>query len=148
MKIQHLLRSRAALALALVADLLLYAGSQGPFDYSQASFAAALSLLGITFARPIVAVLAPGFLSDAALVAAGKAPVDACLEACKRIARMTKIPRLLTDSGRPNFNVNFYAVDKKGNTGGASIYPSRFAFIDENGPQRARTAHLFESRNG
>jgi len=44
MKTQHLLRSRAALALALVADLLLYAGAHGPFDYSEASFVAALSL--------------------------------------------------------------------------------------------------------
>lgn len=41
---QRLLRSRAALALALVADLLLYAGSHGPYDYSEASFAAAVSL--------------------------------------------------------------------------------------------------------
>lgn len=36
-------RSRAALGLALAADLLLYAGSAGPFDYSQASFEAALA---------------------------------------------------------------------------------------------------------
>lgn len=40
------------------------------------AIAAALSLLGIVFARPIVAALAPGFLGDAALVAAGRMPVD------------------------------------------------------------------------
>jgi hypothetical protein len=37
-------RSRAGLALALAADLLLYAGSPGPYDYTAASFEAALSL--------------------------------------------------------------------------------------------------------
>ena len=37
-------RSRVTLGLALVADLLLYAGSHGPYDYSATSFAAALSL--------------------------------------------------------------------------------------------------------
>jgi len=38
--------------------------------------AALTSLLGIVFAGPIVTVLAPGFLNDAELVAAGKASVD------------------------------------------------------------------------
>jgi hypothetical protein len=41
---KRILRSRGALALALAADLLLYAGSHGPFDYSEASLEAALSL--------------------------------------------------------------------------------------------------------
>lgn len=37
------LRSRFALVLALAADLVLYAGSTGPYDYSAASFEAALA---------------------------------------------------------------------------------------------------------
>ena len=37
------LRSRVALVLALAADLLLYAGSTGPYDYTAASFEAALA---------------------------------------------------------------------------------------------------------
>ena len=44
MNMQRILRSRPALALALVADLLLYAGSHGPYDYSATSFEAAVSL--------------------------------------------------------------------------------------------------------
>lgn len=40
----RLFRSRVALGLALVADLLLFAGSHGPYDYSSSSFEAALSL--------------------------------------------------------------------------------------------------------
>jgi hypothetical protein len=42
-KMLRLLRSRVGLALALLADLLLYAGVHGPYDYSTASFAAALA---------------------------------------------------------------------------------------------------------
>ncbi len=41
-----------------------------------AAAAAALALLGILLARPIVVLLAPGFLGDAAAVAAGRMTVD------------------------------------------------------------------------
>jgi hypothetical protein len=41
---KRLFRSRVALGLALVADLFLFAGSHGPYDYSSASFEAALAL--------------------------------------------------------------------------------------------------------
>lgn len=43
MKMIRLLRSRFGLVLALAADLLLYAGAPGPYDYSPASFEAALA---------------------------------------------------------------------------------------------------------
>ncbi|MDX1648013.1 MAG: hypothetical protein R3304_12775 [Longimicrobiales bacterium] len=39
---KRILRSRVTLALALAADLLLYAGSPGPYDYTESSFEAAL----------------------------------------------------------------------------------------------------------
>jgi hypothetical protein len=42
-KITRLLRSRVGLALALLADLLIYAGSPGPYDYTQASLELALA---------------------------------------------------------------------------------------------------------
>jgi len=53
---------------------------------------------------------------------AGLHPVDACLEACTRIARQTKMKRLLTDDGRPRFDVRFYALNKRGEHGAASIW--------------------------
>ncbi|MSR20095.1 MAG: hypothetical protein EXR91_03845 [Gemmatimonadetes bacterium] len=40
---RRLLRSRAGLALALLADLLLYAGDHGPYDYTASSFEIALA---------------------------------------------------------------------------------------------------------
>ncbi len=58
----------------------------------------------------------------------GKAPEEACLLACKRIANQTKERRLLDDKGRPNFNVDFYAISKNGTYGGAAIWSGpRFA---------------------
>jgi len=76
----------------------------------------------------------------------GMTPTDACLAACKRVAETTKVKRLLTASGRPDFQVNFYAVSVDGVTGGAAIYPSRYARCGENGPERVDSAYLFETR--
>ncbi|MCX6135741.1 MAG: N(4)-(beta-N-acetylglucosaminyl)-L-asparaginase [Ignavibacteriales bacterium] len=52
----------------------------------------------------------------------GKSPEEACLMACKRIASQTKERRLLDAKGRPNFNVNFYAISKNGSYGSAAIW--------------------------
>ena len=43
MNILRLLRSRTGLALVLLADLLVYAGSPGPYDYTNASLEIALA---------------------------------------------------------------------------------------------------------
>ncbi|HEX6133972.1 MAG TPA: N(4)-(beta-N-acetylglucosaminyl)-L-asparaginase [Longimicrobiales bacterium] len=53
---------------------------------------------------------------------AGAKPTDACLEACRRIVRWTVERRLLDEGGRPNFDVAFYAVNKLGEYGSASIW--------------------------
>lgn len=52
----------------------------------------------------------------------GKSPQDACLAACERIVRQTKMKRLLNDDGKPDFDVKFYALNKKGEFGGASLW--------------------------
>lgn len=58
----------------------------------------------------------------------GKSPEEACMMACERISRQTKELRLQDDKERPNFNVNFYAINKKGEYGGAAIWNgSKFA---------------------
>lgn len=74
----------------------------------------------------------------------GKAPVDACLEACKRVAHLTRIPRLRNEKGNPNFQVNFYAVNKAGVTGAAALYPSTHSRMTEKGPEVLDSAYLFE----
>lgn len=67
----------------------------------------------------------------------GRHPKDAGLEACRRIKANTVAARLLNKRGEPNFNVNFYAINKKGEYAGVGIYSQnvRFAVCDEKGPR-------------
>lgn len=55
----------------------------------------------------------------------GDAPTDACLFACRRIDEQTKMKRLRDDRGRLKFNVNFYALNTRGEHGAASIWPGK-----------------------
>jgi N4-(beta-N-acetylglucosaminyl)-L-asparaginase len=72
----------------------------------------------------------------------GLKPTDACLETLKRVVRLTP-PRLLKD-GRPTFNLNFYAVNKRGDFGAASLYPSKFAAHDGKIGSLRDTAYLYQ----
>jgi N4-(beta-N-acetylglucosaminyl)-L-asparaginase len=51
----------------------------------------------------------------------GQSPEQACLEACKRIVDHNVIRRLRDASGRPSFSVSFYAINRNGEYGAASI---------------------------
>ncbi len=59
----------------------------------------------------------------------GMSPTDACLETLRRVMAMTP-PRLLREDGRPTFSLQFYAVNKKGEYGAASLYKARYAVHD------------------
>lgn len=72
----------------------------------------------------------------------GKSPTDAGLETLKRVIALTP-PRLLNPNGRPRYQLNFYALNKKGEVGSASIYPSRYAAYDGTASLRD-TAFLFD----
>lgn len=78
----------------------------------------------------------------------GKHPKDAGLEACRRIQRNTIEKRLLNDRGLPNFNVNFYVLNAKGDYAGVALYAptagSTFAVCDEKGPRLERIEPLLE----
>jgi len=75
----------------------------------------------------------------------GASPTDACLEALRRIVRWTVEPRLLGDDGRPNFNVNFYALNRAGEVGGASIWSgARFAANVDGDAGHRDSAYLFD----
>ena len=73
----------------------------------------------------------------------GMKPTDACLETLKRVVRMTE-SRLLTPDGKPRLQLTFYAVNKRGEFGAASIYPSRFAVHDGTEARFIETAYLLE----
>jgi N4-(beta-N-acetylglucosaminyl)-L-asparaginase len=59
----------------------------------------------------------------------GMKPTDACMETLKRVMAATP-PRLLESNGRPKFDLQFYAVNKLGEFGAASLYPTRYAAHD------------------
>jgi len=65
----------------------------------------------------------------------GKSPEEACLMACKRIVSQTKMKRLLDDKGRPKFNVNFYAINVRGEFGGAAIWSGPRYAVNTGEPQ-------------
>lgn len=77
----------------------------------------------------------------------GMHPKDAGLEACRRIKKNTVEKRLLNSKGNPNFNVNFYALNAKGQFAGTSIYPAgTFAVCTEKGPETLPCEPLLDGK--
>jgi hypothetical protein len=76
----------------------------------------------------------------------GKHPKDAALEACRRVQKNTVEKRLLNSRGLPNFGLNFYVLNNKGEYAGVSLYESTYAVCTENGPQTLPTTPLFEGK--
>lgn len=78
----------------------------------------------------------------------GRHPKDAGMEALKRIKANTVEKRLLNARGEPNFNINFYVVNRKGEYAGVTMYNPReeggaqFAVCDEKGPRLERCEPL------
>ncbi len=73
----------------------------------------------------------------------GMKPADACLETLKRVMATTP-PRLLEPNGRPKFDLQFYAVNKLGEFGAASLYPARYAAHDGSQGGLRDAAFLFQ----
>src|SRR6202171_6212388 len=88
----------------------------------------------------------------------GMHPKDAGLEACKRIKANTVEKRLLNSKGNPNFGINFYIVNAKGEYAGVSMYPaylkestgevvqSTYAVCTERGPETLPCDALLEGK--
>jgi N4-(beta-N-acetylglucosaminyl)-L-asparaginase len=73
----------------------------------------------------------------------GKSPEQALLHVVERVIAMTE-HRLLSDRGRPLFDLDFYAVRKDGTFAGVSCYEgSRFAVCDAAGARLVSSAYLF-----
>lgn len=76
----------------------------------------------------------------------GVHPTDACLTALRRIVDWTVESRLLREDGRPNFNVNYYAVSVEGEHGAAALWSGpRHAVHDGREGRIQDSAYLFES---
>jgi N4-(beta-N-acetylglucosaminyl)-L-asparaginase len=66
----------------------------------------------------------------------GAHPKDAGMTALKRIQANTVAKRLLNSRGLPNFGINFYIVNKKGEHAGVTMYAAGgYAVCDSNGPR-------------
>src|SRR5499427_7263082 len=65
----------------------------------------------------------------------GKTPKDAGMTAIRRIKDLTIQKRLLNEKGLPNFGINFYCLNNKGEHAGVSMYASTYAVCTDNGPQ-------------
>ncbi len=73
----------------------------------------------------------------------GMSPTDACLATLRRAVAMSE-PRLIMADGRPSFNLSFYAVNKAGDFGSASIYPGSYAVEDGSGAGLRDRASLYQ----
>jgi N4-(beta-N-acetylglucosaminyl)-L-asparaginase len=87
------------------------------------------------------------------LMRQGRHPKDACVDVLKRIAQTTREKRLRTPDGRPNFGITFYAVDKKGRAGSASMYAlsatgkhTQYAVADAAGARLEDCAYLYDRK--
>jgi N4-(beta-N-acetylglucosaminyl)-L-asparaginase len=74
----------------------------------------------------------------------GAHPKDAGMEALKRVVANTVEKRLLNDRRLPNFGLNFYILNAKGEYAGVSMYPNKYAVCTEAGPQTLPTEALYE----
>ncbi len=75
----------------------------------------------------------------------GKSPEEACLKACQRIVDHNKMSRLKDENGRPNFGVKFYALNRKGEFGSASLFKSgQMAVHDGKEARLIESAYLYD----
>ncbi len=74
----------------------------------------------------------------------GLSPTDACLETLRRVVAMSE-PRLLDAAGRPKFDLAYYALNKRGDFGAATLFAgASFAVHDGREARVADCAYLFQ----
>jgi N4-(beta-N-acetylglucosaminyl)-L-asparaginase len=79
----------------------------------------------------------------------GAHPKDAGMEVLKRIKNNTVEKRLLNSRGLPNFGINFYILNAKGEFAGVTMYEgASFAMCNENGPQTLKSEALLQGKSG
>ena len=77
----------------------------------------------------------------------GSHPKDAGMEALRRIKANTIEKRLLNSKGNPNFGINFYVINAKGQFAGVTMYPgASFAICNDSGPQTLTCDALLEGK--
>ncbi len=75
----------------------------------------------------------------------GLSPEEACLRVMKRIMENTTEPYLLDSERRPRFNLNFYALNKKGEYAGVALYQGGTYAVHDGRENRIReSAYLLK----
>jgi len=81
----------------------------------------------------------------------GAHPKDAGMEVLRRIKANTIEKRLLNSRGTPNFGINFYALNAKGEYAGVTMYEgsnARYAICNDKGPQTLPCDGLLPGKPG
>jgi N4-(beta-N-acetylglucosaminyl)-L-asparaginase len=93
-------------------------------------------------------ILACGSHSVVENLRRGMSPLDAGLDVLRRILdRARRLPRLLKPDGTPDFNVNFYVLDRKGAYAGCALFSgSYFTVHDGKENRRLESAWLLKRK--
>lgn len=93
-------------------------------------------------------ILNCGSFQVVSFMAQGLSPEEACLKTLEKIAQKTKFqPHLLDSDGLPRFGLNFYAVNKKGEFGSASMWSgARYAIHDGRENRLREAAYLYKRK--
>jgi N4-(beta-N-acetylglucosaminyl)-L-asparaginase len=79
------------------------------------------------------------------LMRQGMSPEQACLKACERSIAMTE-KRLLDPTGKPLFDLSFYALSRDGRFGAATAYEGfQYAVADSAGARLEHAAYLYRT---
>ena len=79
----------------------------------------------------------------------GMSPKDAGMEGLKRIVANTVERRLLNGRGTPNFGIQFYVLNARGEHAGVTMYPGgTYAVCDEDGPHNVPLEPLLQGAAG
>ena len=74
----------------------------------------------------------------------GMSPESALMKVMERVIAMTE-PRLLNEKGRPYFDLEYYAINKKGEFAAATAYGgSHYSVCDARGARRVESAYLYK----
>jgi N4-(beta-N-acetylglucosaminyl)-L-asparaginase len=79
----------------------------------------------------------------------GAHPKDAGMTALRRIKSNTIEKRLLNDRGQPNFGINFYVLNRKGEHAGVGMYGgpnATYSYCDEHGAKTVPLEALLEGK--
>ncbi|MBI1806868.1 MAG: isoaspartyl peptidase/L-asparaginase [Ignavibacteria bacterium] len=77
----------------------------------------------------------------------GKSPEEACLLACKRVNERCREKRLQDEEGRFKFDIKFYAINKRGEHGSASIWSGgQYLIHDGTQVQTLDCSYLFKHK--